>query len=179
MFLFTQLYIFIHYLSRYKNMLTEKQTQKFYWLKYEISSIQALILNSPGIDRFTFCYFFPETDQPAKPLKLIAYGYMAPSNQYSSYFDRLEIYNNSALDLSGPIILSNNIISLADILLLINNPDANGDKPDYLVFVPDVNRGHVFYNVKRFKRIDTGDVELIYDDETPIVTNPSPPATIN
>jgi hypothetical protein len=162
-------------------MLTkEKQTQKFYWLKYEISAIQSLILNSPGLDHFVFCYFFPETDQPTKPLQLIAYGYLGASNQYSNYFDKLEIYNNSALDLSGPIILSNNIISLADILLLINNPDVNGDKPDYLVFIPNVNRGHVFYDVKRFKRTDTGDVELVLDDDQdPIVTNPSPPATIH
>ncbi|WP_025145817.1 hypothetical protein [Pedobacter jeongneungensis] len=162
-------------------MLTkERQTQKFYWLKYEISAIQSLILNSPGIDQFVFCYFFPETDGPAKPLQLIAYGYMAASNQYSSYFDKLEVYNNSALELSGPIILSNNIISLANILLLINTPDVNGDKPDYLVFIPNVNQGHVFYNVKRFKRIDTGDVELLHDNDLdPIVTNPSPPATIN
>jgi hypothetical protein len=164
-----------------KDMLTkEKQTQKFYWLKYEISAIQSLILNSQGLDHFVFCYFFPETDQPTKPLQLIAYGYLGPSNQYSNYFDKLEIYNNSALDLSGPIILSNNIISLADILLLINNPDINGDKPDYLVFIPNVNRGHVFYDVKRFKRTDTGDVELVLDDDQdPVVTNPSPPATIH
>lgn len=162
-------------------MLTkEKQTQKFYWLKYEISAIQSLIQNSPGVDQFVFCYYFPETDQPSKPLQLIAYAYMAASNQYSSYFDKLEVYNNSALDLSGSIVMSNNIISLTDILLLINTPDVNGDKPDYLVFVPNVNRGHVFYDVKRFKRIDTGDVELIFDNNTdPIFTNPSPPATIS
>ncbi|QIL38613.1 hypothetical protein G7074_04550 [Pedobacter sp. HDW13] len=162
-------------------MLTkEKQTQKFYWLKYEISAIQSLILNSPGIDQFVFCYFFPDTHKKDKPLQLIAYGYMADTNQYSSYFDKLEVYNNSALDLSGPIIMSNNIISLANIQLLINTADANGDKPDYLVFIPNVAQGHVFYNVKRFRRIDTGDVELLYNNGLdPIETNPSPPATIH
>ncbi|MFW0715961.1 hypothetical protein [Pedobacter sp. N23S346] len=141
-------------------------------MKYEVSAIQSMILNAPGIDRFVFCYFFPKTTQPAKPLQLIAYGYMAPANQYSSYYDILQNYNNSALELSGPIILSNNIISLANILSLIGE---NEDQADYLVFVPNVNSGHVFYDIKRFKRIDTGDIELL---PVEIVTNPSPPATI-
>lgn len=158
----------------------EKQTQKFYWLKYETSAIQTMIQHSPGIDQFVFCYLFPETDLADKPLKLIAYGYMASSNQYSSYFDHLEVYNNNALSLSGPIMMSNNIISLTNILSLINTPDENGDKPDYLVFIPNVNRGNVFYSIKSFKRVDIGDVELFREiNANPIFTNPSPPATIS
>jgi hypothetical protein len=159
--------------------MNETQTQKFYWLKYEISAIQTMITNSPGLDRFVFCYFFPRTTNQDKPLQLVAYGYMAPTTQYSSYFDILDIYNNSALDLSGPIVMSNNIISLADILLLINTPDPAGDKPDYLVFVPNINEGHVYYDIRRFKRAEGGDIELPRDISNPIATDPSPPATIN
>lgn len=160
--------------------MNETQTQKFYWLKYEISAIQTMITNSPGLDRFVFCYFFPNTTNEDRPLQLVAYGFMGPTNQYSSYFNILEPYNNSAVDLSGPIVMSNNIISLADILLLINTPDPVGDRPDYLVLIPNVNAGHVYYDIKRFKRADVGDVELPGNVITdPINTDPSPPATFN
>ncbi|MDN5286405.1 MAG: hypothetical protein JWR38_2679 [Mucilaginibacter sp.] len=158
--------------------MKEIQTQKFYWLKYEVSAIQALINNFPDIDRFVFCYFFPNSTSESKPLQLIAYGYTPPpTNAYTSYFDTLDVYNYNALELSGPIIMSNNIISKANILLLINTPDPNGDKPDYLVFIPNVTGGHVYYDIKRFKRTDTGDVQL--GDPGSINTDPSPPATIN
>lgn len=159
--------------------MEEIQTLKFFWLKYEISAIQALINNSPGIDSFVFSYFFAATDDDSKPLQLISYAHMSPANQYSSYYDTLEDYNNNALELSGPLIMSNNIISLADMLLLINTPDPNGDKPDYLVFIPDVNdTRHIYYDVQRYKRSGTGDIHQP-GASTPINTNPSPPATIS
>lgn len=158
--------------------MTEIQTQKFYWLKYEVSAIQALINNFPDIDRFVFCYFFPNSTSHGKPLQLIAYGYTPPpANAYTPYFDTLDVYDYSALELSGPIIMSNNIISKADILLLINTPDTTtGDTPDYLLFIPNVTGGHVYYDIKRFKRTPTGDVRL--GDIGGINTDPSPPATI-
>ncbi|WP_419701716.1 hypothetical protein [Mucilaginibacter sp. NFX135] len=155
------------------------QTLKFYWLKYEISAIQTLINNSPGIDCFVFSYFFANTTDESTPLQLISYAHISPANQYSSYYDTLAIYDYSALDLAGPLIMSNNVISLADMLLLINTPDPDGDKPDYLVFKPDTNDSrHVYYNVDRYKRTGTGDVHQP-DPTAPINTNPSPPATIN
>ena len=68
-------------------------------------------------------------------------------------------------------MMSNNIISLTNILSLINTPDVNGDKPDYLVFIPNVNRGNVFYSNKSFKRVDIGDVELFREiNANPIFT---------
>ncbi|MBB6108999.1 hypothetical protein SAMN05421821_103236 [Mucilaginibacter lappiensis] len=159
--------------------MEEIQTLKFFWLKYEISAIQALINNSPGIDSFVFSYFFAATDDDSKPLQLISYAHMSPPNQYSSYYDTLEDYNNNALELSGPLIMSNNIISLADMLLLINTADPDGDKPDYLVFIPNVNdTRHIYYDVNRYKRSGTGDVHQP-DPSAPINTNPSPPATIS
>jgi hypothetical protein len=161
--------------------MEETQTLKFYWLKYEISAIQTLINNSPGIDCFVFSYFFANTDDQNTPLQLISYAHISPANQYSSYYDTLDIYDQSALDLAGPLIMSNNVISLADMELLINTPDPVGDKPDYLVFKPDTNDSrHVYYDVDRYKRASEGDIKLpgsvILD---PINTNPSPPATIN
>jgi hypothetical protein len=155
------------------------QTLKFYWLKYEISAIQTLINNSPGIDSFVFSYYFPETTNEGKAMQLVAYAYMVPANQYSSNFDILSAYKSNALELSGPFIMSNNIISVADMLLLINTPDAAGDKPDYLIFIPNISDGnHIYYDVKRYKRADIGDVELKSQSADPINTNPSPPATI-
>lgn len=161
--------------------MDEIQTLKFFWLKYEISAIRNMINNSPGIDSFVFSYFFASTTDDSKPLQLIAYGHMSPANQYSSYYDTLEDYNNNALELSGPLIMSNNVISLADMLLLIDTLDPDGDKPDYLVFIPDVNdTRHVYYDVDRYKRAGSGDVVLPGNPITdPINTNPSPPATIN
>lgn len=155
------------------------QTLKFYWLKYDISAIQTLINNSPGIDSFAFTYYLPETNDESKPIQLVSYAYMVPQNEYSARFDILTSYKNNAVELSGPLIMSNNIISIADMLLLINTPDTVGDKPDYLIFTPNISEGkHIYYDVKRYKRIDTGDVEMEQLNTEPIITNPSPPATI-
>jgi len=155
------------------------QTLKFYWLKYEITAIQALINNSPGIDNFVFSFYLPNTTDEAKAIQLVSYAYMVPANQYSTKYDILSAYKSNALELSGPFIMSNNIISVADMLLLINTPDTIGDKPDYLIFTPNISdEMHVYYDVKRYKRIDTGDVEMGVASTEPINTNPSPPATI-
>jgi hypothetical protein len=159
--------------------MKDMQTLKFYWLKYEISAIQTLINNSPGIDNFVFSYYLPDTTNISKPIQLVAYAYMSPANQYSSNYDILSAYNNNALELSGPLIMSNNIISLADMLLLINPPGPAGDNPDYLVFIPNISDGnHIYYDIKRYKRIDIGDIELVSENVVPTNTNPSPPATI-
>ena len=162
--------------------MEETQTLKFYWLKYEIIAIQALIDSTPDLDCFVFSYFFANTTNQSTPLQLIAYGHSAPpANQYSSYYDTLGVFDYSALDLAGPLIMSNNVISRAAMELLINTPDPVGDKPDYLVFKPDTNDGrHVYYNVDRYKRAGTGDIKLPGNAITdPINTNPSPPATFS
>ena len=155
------------------------QTLKFYWLKYEISAIQALINNSPGIDNFVFSFYLANTTDENKGMQLVSYAFMTPANQYSSNYDILTPYKNNALELSGPFIMSNNIISVADMLLLINTPDTVGDKPDYLTFIPNISDGqHIYYDVKRYKRIDVGDVEIGSQATLPVNTNPSPPATV-
>lgn len=155
------------------------QTLKFYWLKYEISAIQALINNSPGIDNFVFSFYLANTTDENKGMQLVSYAFMTPVNQYSSNYDILTPYKSNALELSGPFIMSNNIISVADMLLLINTPDTVGDKPDYLTFIPNISDGqHIYYDVKRYKRIDVGDVEIGSQATLPVNTNPSPPATV-
>ncbi|MEN0052084.1 MAG: hypothetical protein AAGC65_00375 [Mucilaginibacter sp.] len=155
------------------------QTLKFYWLKYEISAIQALIYNSPGIDNFVFSFYLSNTTDENKGMQLVSYAFMTPANQYSTNYDILTPYKNNALELSGPFIMSNNIISAADMLLLINTPDAVGDKPDYLTFIPNISDGqHIYYDIKRYKRIDVGDVEIKSQGASPVNTNPSPPATV-
>jgi hypothetical protein len=155
------------------------QTLKFSWLKYEISAIQALINNSPGINNFVFSFYLPNTTTEDKAMQLVAYAFMVPANEYSSKYDILSPYKNNASELSGPFIMSNNIISVADMLLLINTPDPIGDKPDYLIFIPNISDSqHIYYDVKRYKRIDTGDVEIGSQATNPTNTNPSPPATV-
>ncbi|WP_183559328.1 hypothetical protein [Mucilaginibacter sp. SP1R1] len=158
------------------------QTLKFYWLRYDVSVIEEMIANSPSIDNFVFSYYFPTTTDTDTPLQLIANAHMSePVAHYGSDYDILSVYKNNALELSGPVILSNNIIALADIQFLINTPDNNNLKPDYLVFVPDVtDTYHVYYNIQRYRKQDDGDVivSLPNNGGGDYNTNPSPPATM-
>lgn len=162
--------------------MKDTQTLKFYWLKYEISDIEELINNSPGIDNFVFSYYFPHTANEGKPIQLISYAHMYSEDpneaHYSAYYDKLEVFNNNALEAGGPLILSNNIISLAAMQALINNRSPQGDRPEFLVFVPNVNTsGHIYYDIVSYTR--HGGVEAqLPGDPVDTITNPSPPATL-
>lgn len=163
--------------------MKDTQTLKFHWLKYEISDIEELINNSPGIDSFVFSYYFPHTSNPGKPIELISYAHMYSDNSneahYSSYYDKLEVFNNNALEAGGPLILSNNIITLAAMQSLINNTDPHGDRADFLVFAPSINEsGHIYYDILSYKRQGNGEVQLP-GDPLDTITNPSPPATLD
>ncbi|HEY0174936.1 MAG TPA: hypothetical protein VGC08_01075 [Pedobacter sp.] len=162
--------------------MKDTQTLKFYWLKYEVSAIQDMINNNPGIDNFVFCYYFPETENPGKQLQLIAYGHMDAEDpvkaSYSKYYDTLEVYKNHALEVGGPLIMSNNIISVADMEALINTTGEHNDKPEYLVFKPGIqDSGYIYYDIIPYSRHTGKDSELP-TGPVPVNTNPSPPATI-
>lgn len=157
------------------------QTLEFYWLKYEVSAIKELIQNSEGIDRFVFSYYFPKSYDESKPLQLVAYAHMVnkahPKGIYSKHYDVLSVYNLNTEEIGGPVILSNNIMPLEQMEGLINSPE----KPDYLVFVPDINHNHsVYYTVKGYKYDQDADAfaqKPATLDSPPQETNPSPPAT--
>lgn len=162
--------------------MKDLQTLKFYWLRYEVSAIEELIDNSDGIDNFVFSYCYPATDHGSKPLQLVAYSHMInaefPDGIYSTYYDTLSAYNHQTEEFSGPVILSNNMLSLAQMLELIDNPD----KPDYLVLVPNVNSDrHVYYSVEAHYNDasatrSTAQKSALFGPP-PKDTNPSPPAT--
>lgn len=161
--------------------MKDLQTLKFYWLRYEVSAIEELIDSSDGIDNFVFSYYYPATDQAGEPLQLVAYAHMVnaayPEGTYSTYYDTLSIYENNTEEISGPVILSNNILSLAQMLELIDIPE----KPDYLVLVPNLSSDrHVYYSVEA----QYNDASTIGNAQKPALsgpppkdTNPSPPAT--
>ncbi|MBB6271136.1 hypothetical protein HDF26_001563 [Pedobacter cryoconitis] len=113
--------------------MEECQTLRFYWLKYEVSAIQELIQNSNGIDSFVFSYYFPKSPKESKPLQLVAYAHMMnsahPDGVYSKHYDILSVYNDQTQEISGPIILSNNVMSLQQMEALINNPDEPNPSP--------------------------------------------------
>lgn len=162
--------------------MKDLQTLRFYWLRYDVSTIQELIDSSDGIDNFVFSYYFPATDHGSKPMQLVAYAHMInaahPDGVYSTYYDTLSIYNNKSEEICGPVILSNNMLSLAEMLELIDNPE----KPDYLLLIPNINSDkHVYYSVEAHyndasNTISTAQKSAMFGPP-PKDTNPSPPAT--
>jgi len=160
----------------------KEQMLEFYWLKYEVSAIQELIQNSDGIDSFVFSYYFPKSHHESKPLQLVAYTHMVntahPKGVYSKHYDILSVYNQNTEEISGPAILNNHVISLEQMEALINSPE----KPDYLVFIPNMNHSkHMYYTIKGYKDyadVDTSAQKLAMFAARPAEqTNPSPPAT--
>ncbi|AMP98431.1 hypothetical protein AY601_1514 [Pedobacter cryoconitis] len=162
--------------------MKDLQTLKFYCLRYEVSAIEELIDSSDGIDNFVFSYYYPAADQAGKPLQLVAYAHMVnsayPDGIYSTYYDTLSIDDNKIEEICGPVILSNNILSLAQMLELIDYPE----KPDYLILVPNVNSDrHIYYSVEAHYNNasvagNTAQKTALFGPP-PKNTNPSPPAT--
>lgn len=161
--------------------MKDLQTLRFYWLRYEVSAIEELIDSSDGIDNFVFSYYYPATDHAGKPLQLVAYAHIVnaahPDGIYSTYYDTLSDYEHKTQEICGPVILSNNVLSLTQMLELIDNPE----KPDYLVLIPNVNSDrHVYYSVEAHyndaSAIGTAQKSALFGPP-PKDTNPSPPAT--
>jgi hypothetical protein len=152
---------------------------KFYYSQYLVSDIEKMIASSPGIQNFVFSFY---SEEPTGYLQLIAYGQMKEDggkSEYSTFTDTLKPFRNQALEINGPVIISNNYISMKSMQLLIGSdaPD-DSQKPDYLVFIPGLDStNHVYYTVTAHQTHPDGDKE----DGTevpPVVTNPSPPATM-
>src|ERR1700759_834528 len=92
------------------------QTLKFALLEYPVIEIQNW-LDTPGVDWFVFDFYFPETEDPARPVYLCCFIHAVQNNApcylnpYSP--DELTPYLNNALLLNGPLRMAPNIISAA------------------------------------------------------------------
>lgn len=158
------------------------QSLKFFWLRYEVIDIQKMLADYPELDYFVFPYYFPETDDRSRAFQLISYAYNRDESgdQYYGAGQVLPVFRNNALEVSGPLILSNNIISRAQMEAAIAPSDI-GTQPDYLVLIPNVNTAnYVYYTLRRHLRIPNAP-----DPQVPLPgggidleTNPSPPATM-
>jgi hypothetical protein len=152
---------------------------KFAWLQYEVIDIQTMLAKYPSLEYFVFPYYLPETAAEDKTgaLQLLSYAYTG--NAYAAEVFTLPVYKDNALKLSGPVIMSNNTVSKANILKAIA-PDDHGVTPDYLVMIPEISAGnYISYRFRRHVRIPNAPdpvLEMPGNDE-PIETNPSPPAT--
>ena len=108
-----------------------------------------------AVDYFVFPYYFPETDDRSRAFQLISYAYNRDDagDQYYGEGQVLPVFRNNALEISGPLILSNNIISKAQMEAAIAPSDI-GTQPDYLVLIPNVNTAnYVYYTLSRHLRI--------------------------
>lgn len=151
----------------------EKHSLKFYQLSYQVSDILHMIGHYSGIDNFVFSYYSAE---PGLPLQLAAYVRTCVGDvlSYSKDFDVLAAQGYSILEVTGPVILSNNFITIEVMNGLINSLD-NPDGEGYLVFTPALNdKQHVYYDVVAYNTTD--DIELQTGGTS--TTNPSPPATM-
>jgi len=147
--------------------MSNTPTLSFSSLRYNVSEITQLVANTPGIESFCFCYFFPGgTDS----IGLVAYAYIEQTDSYNPDYDTLDVDETDVLTINGPIVMTNNVISIEDVQNLIVNalPD------DYLLFIPTVNADNdIFYHIKFCQGTPDGRVRGGGGDDT----NPSPPAT--
>jgi hypothetical protein len=166
------------------NLETPLQTLKFLWVKWPIAQVQAwLNYPTPGLDYFLFDFHFPATTDPSLPLGLCAFAH----NSSPGYFnpltpDVLVPYESNAALFSGPIKLTSNILSVADVRLLVGTDPS---QKEYLLFTPNLNADHqVYYDVTAVPPTAgvQGGVTVTAKTAggTPpsgSSTNPSPPAT--
>ena len=106
-------------------------------------------LNNPttGLDYFLFDFHFPATNDPSLPLGLCAFAHNStPPGYFNPYNpDILLPYESNAALFSGPIKLTSNILSVAEVQTLIG-PDPSAK--EYLLFTPNLNTDHqVYYDV--------------------------------
>ena len=151
---------------------------KFYYSKYLVTDIENMIAQCPNITNFVFSFY---SGKSAGYIQLIAYGQMSMDRskyEYSTYTETLKPFRGQALEIKGPVILSNNYISIEAMKELIGSGQDDTDlKPDYLVFTPNLDaQDHIFYTVTSY--ISTKDGDEAIEGDGQIVTNPSPPATM-
>jgi hypothetical protein len=158
------------------------QSLKFYWLQYEVADILNMMATNPDLDYFVFPFYVPgDEEESNNGIQLMAYGYNREDSgdSYSSNRDILAVYKHNALEVSGPLIMSNNIVSKQQMIDAI--APANGITPDYLVLIPDVSETNfVYYKFRRHLRVPNApDPQVPVPGGTvPVETNPSPPATM-
>jgi len=151
---------------------------KFYYSKYLVADIEKMIDNCPDINNFVFSFY---SGKPSGYMQLIVYGRMGTAtsrNHYSSFTETLKPFRGQALEIKGPVILSNNYITIEAMKLLIAAAENDeSKKPDYLVFTPAVDAtDHLYYSVTAYISTEEGDKATEADEH--IITNPSPPATM-
>ena len=167
------------------NLETPLQTLKFLWVKWPIAQVE-FWLNQPttGLDYFLFDFHFPANNDPALPLGLCAFAHNStPPGYFNAYNPDILLPDSSNAALfSGPIKLTSNILTVAELQNLIG-PDPTGK--EYLLFTPNLNTDHqVYYDVTAVPSAGSKvGVTVTAKTATPLdgggggITNPSPPAT--
>ena len=166
------------------NLETPSQKLKFLWVKWPIAQVQGwLNYPTPGLDYFLFDFHFPATTDPSLPLGLCAFAH----NTTPGYFNPLDPdvlvpYENNAAVFSGPIKLTSNILSVADVKVLVGNDPS---QYEYLLFQPNLNTDNqVYYGVTAVPASGGLKGGVTTKTATPqgngggSSTNPSPPATL-
>lgn len=135
------------------------------------------------LDYFVFPFYVAGDEEGGgEGFQLMAYGYNhdPAGDTYSTQRDILPVYKNNALELTGPLIMSNNIVSKLEMEQAIA-PSPDGVEPDYLVLIPDVTESDfVYYRFRRHLRVPNAtDPQVDVPTGTvPVTSNPSPPATM-
>ena len=99
---------------------------KFYYLKYTVADINTMIKTCPDMTNFVFTFTCQEADGY---LQLVSNA-LAPQGYYQNT-QTLEPYRNQACEITGPVTMSNNYLSVTAMKALIGQPGAS-----FLVFTP-------------------------------------------
>jgi hypothetical protein len=165
------------------NLETPLQTLKFLWVKWPIAQVEYwLNYATPGLDYFLFDFHFPATTDPSLPLALCAFAHNSTPGYFNPYNpDILVPAGSNASVFSGPIKLTSNILSVADVKALVGG-DPSGK--EYLLFTPNLNSDNqVYYTVTAVPPtpglkggVTTSKTATPLDGGGSSLTNPSPPA---
>lgn len=149
---------------------TLHQTLNFHRVEYPIALVQHW-LDFIDLKSFVFDFYFPETEDPGRPILLCCFARDAQGYKNPFHPDVLAPYAGEVQVCVGPVKLTGSLVLADDMrsFLAVCNPADN-----YLLFTPtlDAHR-QVQYIIRALQRTDTGDVV----GDTSITTNPSPPAT--
>jgi|GEM_PF-1302326 len=147
------------------------QTLAFERVEYPVRQVRQW-LGYTDLDCFVFDFYFPVTKNPARPITLCCFACNTLPGYYNAYDpDLLAPYPGGLLELSGPLKLTGNLVTAANMRAFLASIDP---ADNFLQFSPllDEHR-QVRYSIRAFRRTPAGD---IFDGGT-INTNASPPAT--
>jgi len=167
------------------NLETPLQTLKFLWVKWPIAQVEYwLNYPTPGLDYFLFDFYFPATTDPSLPLGLCAFAHNSTPGYFNPYNPDilLPAASNASL-FSGPIKLTSNMLSVAEVKALVGD-DPSGK--EYLLFTPNMNSDNqVYYDVTAVpsagSKVGVTGTAKTTPPSGPTgggSTNPSPPATL-